>query len=117
LRSNDDGQFVIAIVKRVRKLERSAARKVAQAPADAQLALMDAQAVVGSVVGDTIQIVHDARRSARQSLPIFRRARDECSLRRWHRGALVVFVSIAGFVVLGVGIPTAPGPLERTCGD
>jgi hypothetical protein len=93
---------VIAVVKRVRRLERSAARKVAQAPADVQSVLMDAQAVVGSVVGDTIQIVHDARRSARKSLRVSRRARHERTLKRWHRGALVVFVSIAGFVVLGL---------------
>jgi uncharacterized protein YcnI len=62
---------VIAIVKRVRRLERSAARKVAQAPADAQSSLMDAQAVVGSVVGDTLQIVHGARRTARKVTSTF----------------------------------------------
>jgi hypothetical protein len=37
-----------------------------------------------------------------KSLPLSRRVRDERSLKRRHCGALVVFVSIAGFVVLGL---------------
>jgi hypothetical protein len=93
---------MIAIVKRIRRLERSGARKVAQVAVDAQSVLMDAPAVVGSVVGDSIQIVHDTRRNARKSLRVFRRARDERSLKRWRRGALVVFMSIVGVGVLGL---------------